>query len=181
MEVKIKQGKEMIDATIEVVDGVMVVSPKEVFEPKNGDVIVCSNNLGYWTLLVKRIEVHNIVYHHAVLIDNGILKFNDRSSYSNPRPATEEEKKLLFDKLAEEGYEFDFEKKELVKIKWKPKEGERYYFPFYSNCYFLSYCADVIKTDYQKALYQKCWVFKTDRECIEFCKRLNEAISQVKP
>lgn len=34
MEVKIKQGKEMIDATIDMVDGVMVVSPKEVkFEP----------------------------------------------------------------------------------------------------------------------------------------------------
>lgn len=30
MEVKIKQGNEMINATIEMVDGVMVVSPKEV-------------------------------------------------------------------------------------------------------------------------------------------------------
>ena len=29
MEVKIKQGNEMLDATIEMVDGVMVVSPKE--------------------------------------------------------------------------------------------------------------------------------------------------------
>lgn len=35
MEVKIKQGKEMIDATIDMVDGVMVVSPKEVkWKPK---------------------------------------------------------------------------------------------------------------------------------------------------
>ena len=29
MEVRIKQGNEMLDATIEMVDGVMVVSPKE--------------------------------------------------------------------------------------------------------------------------------------------------------
>ena len=29
MEVKIKQGSEMLDATIEMVDGVMVVSPKK--------------------------------------------------------------------------------------------------------------------------------------------------------
>lgn len=28
MEVKIKQGEEMLDATIEMIDGVMVVSPK---------------------------------------------------------------------------------------------------------------------------------------------------------
>ena len=38
MEVKIKQGTEMLDATIEMIDGVMVVSPKEVkFKPKYGD------------------------------------------------------------------------------------------------------------------------------------------------
>lgn len=30
MDVKIKQGNEMLDATIEMVEGVMVVSPKEV-------------------------------------------------------------------------------------------------------------------------------------------------------
>lgn len=29
MEVKIKNGNEMLDATIEMIDGVMVVSPKE--------------------------------------------------------------------------------------------------------------------------------------------------------
>jgi hypothetical protein len=40
MEVKIKQGNEMLDATIEMVEGVMVVSPKEVkFKPKDGDVV----------------------------------------------------------------------------------------------------------------------------------------------
>ena len=34
IEVKIRQGSEMLDATIEMVDGVMVVSPKvEKFEP----------------------------------------------------------------------------------------------------------------------------------------------------
>ena len=35
MEIKIKQGSEMLDATIEMVDGVMVVSPKEEkFKPR---------------------------------------------------------------------------------------------------------------------------------------------------
>ena len=38
MEVKIKQGSEMLDATIEMVDVVMVVSPKEVkWKPNYGD------------------------------------------------------------------------------------------------------------------------------------------------
>ena len=44
MEVKIKNNGEMLDATIEMVDGVMVVSPKEVkFEPKDGDVVTYMN------------------------------------------------------------------------------------------------------------------------------------------
>ena len=35
---------------------------------------------------------------------------------------TEEEKKKIFDKLAEEGYEWKADTKELVTLKWKPKE-----------------------------------------------------------
>lgn len=39
MEVKIKNQNELIDATIEMVDGIMVVSPKEVkWKPKDGEV-----------------------------------------------------------------------------------------------------------------------------------------------
>lgn len=38
MKVRIKQGEEMIDATIEMIDGVMVVSPKEVkWKPEVGE------------------------------------------------------------------------------------------------------------------------------------------------
>lgn len=185
MEVKIKQGEEMIDATIEMVDGVMVVSPKEVFKPKNGDVIVCSNNLGYWTLIVRKMEPYNVVCHHAVLIDNGTLKINGRSSYTNPRPATEEEKKLLFDNLAEEGLAWNAERKELVKLKWKPVVGQHFYFVEYDNENFIFIAKaytyafeDQIERDKTIA---KGWCFKTSKECQEFCYRLNQAINQVKP
>lgn len=45
MEIKIKDHDQIIDATIEVVDGVMIVSPKEekvdVTKFKDGDVITC--------------------------------------------------------------------------------------------------------------------------------------------
>lgn len=184
MEVKIKNNNEMIDATIDMVDGVMVVSPKEVkFEPKDGDVVYSKGYREYVFVYKDNLTMEAYFYAALSIEDNKIeLPDGGHIGYvSQLRPATEEEKKLLFDKLAEEGYEFDFEKKELVKLKWKPKEGEMYYFPLYSNCCFLSYYADVIKTDNQKALYQKGWMFKTDRECIEFCNRLNQAINQVKP
>lgn len=39
MEIKIKSQGKLIDATLEVMDGVMIVSPIEKFEPKDGDVV----------------------------------------------------------------------------------------------------------------------------------------------
>lgn len=181
MEVRIKQGEKMIDATIEMVDGVMVVSPKEVFEPKNGDVIVCSNHCGYWTLIVKRIEA-NKVYHHAVLIDNGILRINDFSLYSEPRPATEEEKKLLFDRLAEEGYSLDAERKELVKLKWKPKEGEDVFIPKFiienGFGFYFEPQKQTMRNELQIYL-NKGMCFKTKEECKSFCGELNRVINSV--
>jgi hypothetical protein len=97
MEVKIKQGNEMLDATIEMVDGVMVVLPKEV--------------------------------------------------------------------------------------KWKPRVGDTYFRPDFNSCMFMCYegkCRyDTMR--YIKDCVEKGWVFRTKEECQEFCKRLNDAISQVKP
>lgn len=44
MEIKIKDQDQLIDATIEVVDGVLVVSPKEEkYELKDGDVAAYMN------------------------------------------------------------------------------------------------------------------------------------------
>ena len=181
MEVKIKDNDILKDATIEIVDGVMVVSPKGVFEPKNGDVIVCSNALGYWTLIVRKMESYNVVRHHAVLVDNGTLKINDRSSYTNPRYATEEEKQKLFDKLAKEGWEWDAECKELVKLKWNPKEGEQYWYPFMCTRTKYSPANTLWNTCRDRSLIDKGWCFKTEQECQAFCDRLNEAINNIKP
>ena len=95
MEVKIKQGSEMLDATIEMVDGVMVVSPKEV--------------------------------------------------------------------------------------KFKPKYGDDYYTPTFNNTYFVPFHCSWTESASGNARYEKGLCFKTEKECQEFCNRLNNAINSVKP
>ena len=133
MEVKIKNGEEMIDATIEMVDGVMVVSPKVVkFEPKDGDVLSSDfNGKCQGTFVFEEAgECGEAIFHFALDADGRFFKGNGCNYFGyiyDARPATEEEKKKLFDKLEEEGFAWDAEKKEVVKIKWKPVLGEVYF------------------------------------------------------
>jgi len=181
MEVRIKQGEEMIDATIEMVDGVMVVSPKEVkFEPKDGDVLASDKSHAIYIFKENISEDCNIGY---IGINNSQELRLSEYEWGNLifRPATEEEKQKLFDKLAEEGLAWDAERKELVKLKWKPEVAEVFHFPIFSDE------LGKFVTDYQEndgtifMSIERDWCFKTEQECQEFCDRLNEAISQVKP
>ena len=181
MEVRIKQGEEIVDATIEIVDGVMVVSPK-VFEPKDLDVIVSGGDTRF-VAIFKRMKDEYSFYYYALLALSGDKRpqINNWASFLNVCPATEEEKKLLFDKLKEEGLAWDAERKELVKLKWKPKEEEIFYFPIFSDELggFVTDYEEYYETRFMSI--ERGWHFKTEQECQEFCNRLNEAISQVEP
>jgi hypothetical protein len=195
MEVKIKQGNEMLDATIEMIDGVMVVSPKKVEDIsqfKDGDILTGGSEYDgglCWTFILKK-EIENFhndykfAEEYVSLDSNGSFEIG---SYSDAikwvRPATEEEKRKLFDRIKEEGYEWKTDTKELVKLKWKPKVGDIYFRPDFNRCMFMCYegkCRYDTKR-YIKDCVEKGWVFRTKEECQEFCKRLNDAISQVKP
>lgn len=198
MEVKIKQGSEMLDATIEMVDGVIVVSPKEmkldVTKFKDGDVLTggFEDNGGLsWTFILKG-EIENFYNNYKFAKEYVSLDSNDSfeiSSYSDAielvRYATEEEKKKLFDKLKEEGYEWKPDTKELVKLKWKPKVGDKYYHPSCSITndgirFDLAFATNTAVSFDTKILKHNL-AFKTKEECQEFCNRLNDAISSVKP
>lgn len=184
MEVKIKNNNEMIDATIEMVDGIMVVSPKEVkFEPKDGDVIVSGGDTHFVAIFEKMKEKYSFYYYSLLVLEGDKRpQINNWASFLNVRPATEEEKKKLFDKLAEEGLAWDAERKELVKIKWKPYEGCNIYYPSYNTitANFIT-LRGMFNSGRDKDLMDKDWLFKTEQECQEFCDRLNEAINSVKP
>lgn len=186
MEVRIKEGNGYVDAEWTIEDGVMVVSPKEVkFVPKDGDILSCFFKDEYQGTFVfeEASECGEAIFHFALDADGKFITGNGCNYFGyiyNVRPATEEEKKLLFDKLSEEGYEFDFEKKELVKLKWKPKEGKQFWYPFMCIRTEYSPMSSYFNKGRDKDLMDKDWYFKTEQECQEFCDRLNEAINSVK-
>lgn len=191
MEVKIKIGDEIIDAKIVMMNGDMIVSPKVEYVPKDGDILIGGNRSegtgNYWIFILKG-EIKDefdgcmSANEYASVEKSGSLEIDsDSDSMKWYRPATEEEKKKLFDKLKENGYEWDAEKKELVKLKWKPKYREPYFAPFFSNVDFLfSTCGHTYTEHFSDELtIKRTRVFKTEGECQAFCDRLNDAINSV--
>ena len=185
MEVKIKDKDGYVEADWTIEDGTLVVSPKEVkYEPKDGDVVYQKGSVE-WVFIYKdccTVEAHEYV---ALRLSDNKLFFPDGAHIgyiSTLKPATEEEKKKLFDKLAEEGYEWKADTKELVKLKWKPKEGEEFWFPlYYASPSDFKPLKSLLDKGRDKAILDKGWCFKTREECKEFCNRLNDVINSVKP
>lgn len=193
MKIVINNNGERIPATLEVVDGVMVVSPKEekvdVTQFKDGDIITCGDK-SYSLTCVLRGEIEkntdfmfiaeycNVDSDGDYSCENGDFNFATWVRY-----ATEEEKQKLFDVLAKEGKAWDAEKKAVVDLKWEPKIGDTYFRPNFNSCMFMCY-KGVCRFDtvlYIKDFVEKGWCFKTKEECETFCEKLNDCISSINP
>lgn len=194
MDLKIEIDGKIMEATMKVVGDTMLVSPKEVeFDVsmfKDGDVITFGHHKdgGYsWTCILRgeiKITPDKIIIKDYCCIncDGCVYLKPDVSNIANyVRFATEEEKKKLFDKLAEEGYEWKAETKELVKLKLKPMTGEWYYTPVICNTQFKVLKCEWSNDAMDVLYFGKGWVFRTKEDCQEFCNRLNQAIEGVKP
>jgi signal peptidase I len=194
MKIVINNNGERIPATLEVVDGVMIVSPVkdkvDITKFKDGDVVVYHYGEDASTIAVLQGEVDTIskylfIEDYVCLdsVEGLLLNSNYTDSATWVRYATEEEKQKLVDALAKEGKAWDAEKKAVVDLKWRPYMGEIYYSPllYYYDYLFKSH--DCIWADLltDNDIYNKGWCFKTKEECEAFCKRLNEAIEGVKP
>ena len=94
MKVKIRTKDGIVDATAEVIDGDMVVSPKvERFEPKDGDVVY---SVGFYefVLIYKDNFTAEAYFYAAISVEDGKILLPDGGHIgyvSQFRPATKEE------------------------------------------------------------------------------------------
>jgi len=116
------------------IDGKFAEIVEESFVPKRGDFVKEDN--GDRTLIVhslftlksghtcvKAIVVSRKIEITVDLYENGI----SCGWLVNFKPATEQEKQLLLDKIHEVGKDWDAEKMEVVDWKWRAKNGEYYW------------------------------------------------------
>ena len=94
-------------------------------DAKDGDVLFTSSTASHETFIFKSIdEKGNAECYFAYDSEDGFRegKYHFIGSAINCKPATKEQRDLLFQKIKENGYEWDAEKKELKKVEQKPAE-----------------------------------------------------------
>ena len=132
-KIQLPKGKKVTMTNVDFENGVMTVNvelenrKEQKYEPKEGD-FVCyygesgSKNVAIFKEKLSRGSriycVYNTCgkYHFCTnIIDECIM-----------RPATEAEKKLLIDKLAEVNKKWNEETRTIEDVRWRAKEGEPY-------------------------------------------------------
>lgn len=113
---------------------------EDIYVPKFGDIVKIDHSdctlyeRNYIIAIVPNKDIPDCKYNGffdiAFLDMEGGLRLNGTSSYipDNVYLASEDEKKDLFDKLAEVGKRWNPETKELEDIRWKPKPGEHFWY-----------------------------------------------------
>lgn len=143
-----------------------IIEKKKRYEPQDGDVCFVRTDAGNCFIFIKKdSEVEEEIYSHASFDTNSQFLFPikvtcvcDRKSVRNLRPATDEEKKRLFDAMAKQGKRWNAEKKVVEDIP-KPhefKKGEpvlvrdyensRWFLAAYSGEDSVSFLADTGKS-----------------------------------
>ena len=91
------------------------------------------------------------------------------------RHATEEEKQQLFDKMKEQGLQWNAEEKRVETIRWRAKEGEGYCYVGNQGIVIVDkengYCVDKIKHEFGN-------YFRTYEQAEEAARRVREALRQ---
>ena len=172
MEVKLKAGDSLnipegCKAVIK--DNVVVFEreeKEEVQEFKDGDVLTSTEGV---VLIFKRDDGYDQFTSHY---NTGNFLNN---SWQKPyfRHATEEEKQTLFDKMKEEGLQWNADDNRVEKIRWRAEEGEEYYCVGNQGIVKVDkengYCIDKNKLEFGN-------YFRTYEQAEEAARRMKEAL-----
>lgn len=179
MEIKFnaKDTVRIPDGCTAIIEDGMVIFKKkesEVQEFKRGDVIVSTMNE---ILIVDVHSFENRILRSFVNIKEDGTLFNSSYSLWNEchawRLATEEEKQKIFDKMKEQGLQWNAEEKRVEKIRWRAKDGKDYYYIGNQGILMVDkedgHCADENRHEFGN-------YFRTSEQAEEASKILREAL-----
>ena len=112
-------------------DGSVVFEKEQKF--KDGDILAYKDSLSNTFPFIYKDtdETGFYIFYVGVDCSENIQLLDDADNRWGNAPlryATEEEKKLLFDKMKEQGLKWNAEEKRVEKIRWRAKYGEQYWY-----------------------------------------------------
>lgn len=151
-----------------------VVFEKEEREFKDGDIIAKGE-----AVAILKGGFNNGMFRDYVCInfDGKVLISNNTEWSTNPAGwhiATDEEKQTLFDKMKEQGLQWNEEEKRVEKMRWRAKKGENYFLlnrtDFEVDHYYE--CFDEVDAK----LYKYGNYFRTREQAEEAARRMKETL-----
>ena len=134
---RLPKNEEVKNTNVRVENGALIVEVefKDKFEPKDGDFVYVK--AGYEYIAIFNKEVGDDMYVHAnwnmsfsiskIIVDDSrpLCCIHDLRDI---RPATEREKKILIDQLAEVGMRWNEEDKTIEDVRWRAGMNKPYYY-----------------------------------------------------
>ena len=107
---------------------VIITFEPEKWEPKNGDVIAFGNNPDSLSIGIFKMDDYDTFTSYATICGDILSFYETGWIKKNMRPATEEEKKRLFDALAKEEKRWNAKEKRIEDLpRWRALYGDNYY------------------------------------------------------
>lgn len=189
MKVKLKCGDSITipkGCKAIVKDGSVVFEKEEKEEVSNfkdGDILVAVvNGKRRNAFIYKSTDVRGFHLYYA-----GINTFEDLLINDSPNEcrwgrsnqilshATEEEKQLLFDKMKEQGLQWNAEEKKVEKIRWRAKKGGDYYF---TDVDLIVKSLDDTYSTFDNKLWNALNYFHTEEQAEEAARRVKETLQK---
>ena len=183
MEIKLKLNGEDVVLNISyiTVNGkpVEICNNKQLNVPefKDGDFCYFTNGvLGYVFIFKSKRNLDTLNYHAILHLRSGNpLQINDWvvANHEVVRLASHKEKELMLKALNDNSLRWDEEAKEILDLKWKPKQGEKY---FSFDSYMHPICFIWLDTRNDKSCYLNNKCFKTLEEAEKYAKKIAEIL-----
>lgn len=168
-KIQLPRNKEAQNIRTNIKDGTIEVEVelKERWKPRDGE--ICYIKAYYEHIFIfNKLDDDVIAYVAFTPCTKQLSNFNkiaiicDTDDIRKFRPATDFEKQLLFDALAEQNKRWNAEKKVVEDVRWRAMSGGKYYYLIFGNGdYGISETAD-IKTRSDNSRYLSGNYFKTE-------------------
>lgn len=157
---------------------------EDIYTPKFGDIVkvVCLDDDGFtynYMICIYPKDLKDISKYKSGCFNIANLNYEGKLDYlcSNAGtlkiyPASEEEKQRLFDKLREDNKKWNPKTMQLEDIRWKPKDGEIYWFINEGGCITRTSFAKISSYDILRVTNNNC--FKTEEAAVKVANQIGE-------